>query len=70
MSTEERKQLLQLVEEECLTIKEAAVRLGINYSTAKTILQLFKKTGRIEKIENIRFGQLNINEYSCAEISE
>jgi transposase len=32
-------------------IKEAASALKINYSTAKTILQLFKKTGRIDKID-------------------
>jgi transposase len=41
-----------LVEENGLLIKEAAKNLKINYSTAKTILQLYKKTGRIEKIDN------------------
>jgi transposase len=39
------------VQDSGLLIKEAARTLGINYSTAKTILQLYKKTGRIDKID-------------------
>lgn len=40
-----------------MAIKDAATRLNINYSTAKTILQLFRKTGRIDKVEVIQFHQ-------------
>jgi predicted transcriptional regulator len=51
------------VENQGLIIKEAAASLGINYSTAKTILQLYKKTGRIDKIEtvpNMRITPVNM----------
>jgi transposase len=34
-----------------ISIKEASQILGINYSTAKTILQLFRKSGRIDRLE-------------------
>lgn len=51
VDTEQRVALLNLVERDGLIIKEAARKLQINYSTAKTILQLYKRTGRIEKID-------------------
>jgi hypothetical protein len=38
IETHKRRMLLQLVEHQGLIIKEAAERLNINYSTAKTIL--------------------------------
>ncbi|TNV85095.1 hypothetical protein FGO68_gene15180 [Halteria grandinella] len=63
IDSDQRRQLLQLVEQQGLIIKEAAATLGINYSTAKTILQLYKKTGRIDKIEtvpNMRITPVNI----------
>lgn len=34
-----------------MPIKDSADRLGMNYSTAKSILCLHKKTGRIERID-------------------
>ena len=46
-----RRRLLEMVTEEGVQIKIAAERLGLNYSTAKTILQLYRRSGRIEKIE-------------------
>lgn len=33
-----------------VSIKAAAKQLEINYSTAKTILQLYRKSGRIERL--------------------
>jgi transposase len=39
--------LIKAVEEEGLTIKEAAQNLKINYSTAKHIVKVFKRTGEI-----------------------
>ena len=33
-----------------VSIKGAAKQLQINYSTAKTILQLYRKSGRIERL--------------------
>jgi len=46
-----RRKLLHLVDSKGYIIKDAAMTLNINYSTAKTILQLYKKTGRIDKID-------------------
>ena len=51
IQSEQRRQLLCLVENDRMSIKEAAEVLGINYSTSKTILQLHRKTGRIDRIE-------------------
>jgi transposase len=34
------------VEEGIITIKEAAMKLHINYSTAKHIVKVYKKTGQ------------------------
>ncbi len=47
-----RRVLLFLVKDQNYSIKEAAIKLNMNYSTAKTILQLFRRTGRIDKIDN------------------
>ena len=38
-----------MVEGQKLTIYRASKLLKMNYATAKTILQLYKKTGRIDK---------------------
>mmetsp|Transcript_40396 Transcript_40396/g.46301 ORF Transcript_40396/g.46301 Transcript_40396/m.46301 type:complete len:363 (-) Transcript_40396:257-1345(-) len=48
-SDEIRINLLDMVFNKKITIKKAAEKLGINYSTAKTILQIYKKEGRILK---------------------
>jgi predicted transcriptional regulator len=42
-----RQQLIKAVDEEGLTIKEAAQNLKINYSTAKHIVKVYKKTGDV-----------------------
>jgi DNA-binding NarL/FixJ family response regulator len=44
---EKRQRLIKAVEEEGLTIKEAAQNLKINYSTAKHIVKVFKRTGEV-----------------------
>jgi len=44
-----------MVKDKNLSIKEAAIKLNINYSTAKTILQLYRRTGRIDKIDKQDF---------------
>lgn len=51
INSEVRRVLLVLVKDKNYSIKEAAQKLNINYSTAKTILQLFRRTGRIDKID-------------------
>lgn len=35
-------------------IREASEMAGIKYSTAKTIMQVFNKTGRIERLEDLQ----------------
>lgn len=44
---DKRQQLIKVVEEEGLTIKEAAQNLKINYSTAKHIVKVYKRTGEV-----------------------
>ncbi len=51
INSDVRRVLLYLVKDKTYSIKEAAQKLNINYSTAKTILQLFRRTGRIDKID-------------------
>ena len=41
-------ELVKVVDEEGIPIKEAAARLNINYSTAKHIIKYFKKNGIVE----------------------
>lgn len=43
-----RKQLLETIEEGQLTIKAAAQQLGINYSSAKNIVKIFRQQERID----------------------
>eukprot|EP00826_Nyctotherus_ovalis_P004708 TRINITY_DN11038_c0_g1_i7.p1 TRINITY_DN11038_c0_g1~~TRINITY_DN11038_c0_g1_i7.p1 ORF type:complete len:203 (+),score=36.83 TRINITY_DN11038_c0_g1_i7:186-794(+) len=45
-----RKQLLTIINEENLTIKAAAKRLGVNYSNAKSIFKVYKNEYRIAKL--------------------
>lgn len=40
-----------MVKDMQISIKDASQALGINYSTAKTILQLFRRSGRIDRLE-------------------
>jgi transposase len=51
---DKRQKLVKAVEEEGLTIKEAALNLKINYSTAKHIVKVFKKTGEVSTQQNIK----------------
>jgi predicted transcriptional regulator len=56
-----RQRLIKAVEEEGLTIKEAAQNLKINYSTAKHIVKVYKKTGDVStSMLNKRKSELDI----------
>lgn len=44
-----RRQLLELITIRKESIKTAAAKLGINYSTAKSVLNTFRNQGRIDK---------------------
>ena len=52
MSSEKRQRLIQLIELEKMGIKEASQRLGLNYSTAKSILRKYRHTGKILSLKN------------------
>ena len=52
IDTDLRLRLLKLVDEENMTIWQASDILNVKYSTAKTILQLFRKTGWINWMNN------------------
>lgn len=47
VDVDKRQKLIKAVEEDGLTIKEAAQSLKINYSTAKHIVKVYKRTGEI-----------------------
>ena len=47
---EQRKELLEVINTEHLTIKSAAEKLNINYPTAKNIVKLYRREQRIEKL--------------------
>ena len=47
-SLKQRLNLVKKVEEEGSSIKESALELGIAYSTAKNIINVFRKTGDIQ----------------------
>ncbi len=56
---EERHKLIDAVIGHGVGVQLAAENLGIKYSTAKTIIQIYKKTGRTERKEcRYEFGQL------------
>jgi transposase len=44
-----RKELIRLIYEEGLSIRQASLRTNIFYPTAKVINKIFQKDGRIEK---------------------
>lgn len=44
---DKRTKLIKAVEDQGLTIKEAAQTLKINYSTAKHIVKVYKRTGEL-----------------------
>ena len=43
-----REALIEKVDQEGMTIKDAAKEIGINYSTAKHIVKVYRKTGTVE----------------------
>jgi len=60
---DKRQKLIQAVEEDGLTIKEAAQNLKINYSTAKHIVKVFKRTGEVQtQIMNKRLPEREIHQ--------
>jgi transposase len=50
-SSNQRNKLIQYVVHYEMQINHAAQQLGMNYSTAKSIMHLYNRTGRIEKAQ-------------------
>lgn len=50
ISYEKRHELLSIIEHDQVTIKSAAIRLNINYSTAKNIVKIFRHEKRINTL--------------------
>lgn len=59
VTSELREMLIQKVENEGLTIKQASSSLAINYSTAKTIISIYRKSGRTARLSNPRNVQVS-----------
>ncbi len=53
-----------MVKDMRISIKEAAAFLNINYSTSKTILQLYRRTGRIDRLERKYMLQIELDRLS------
>lgn len=68
IESDTRRRLLYMVKDLKISIKEASSALQINYSTAKTILQLFRRSGRIDRLERkyLLSLQLDANEMGLA----
>lgn len=54
ISTETRRMLVKLTQEDGVSIRKASKALQIKYSTGKTLIQLYKKTGRIDRVKQQR----------------
>lgn len=52
VSSGKRQRLIQMIEIEKVGIKDASQRLGLNYSTAKSILRKYRHTGKILSLKN------------------
>ena len=49
-SDEQRVALIRLVVQMKVHVRDAALKIGMKYSTAKSILKLYENTGRIKKM--------------------
>ena len=54
ISPELRDALIQIVCCENITIKDAALRLNMKYSAAKSIIKIYRQTGRSKKLNKKR----------------
>ena len=54
ISNNQRSKLIEMVEEEGLSIKKSAKLMSYHYSTAKNILRIYRQEHRVEKIPNKR----------------
>lgn len=55
---DKRRQLLETIEQSQTTIKDAAHQLGVNYSSAKNIVKLFRQYKRVDVMKHCCGGQM------------
>ena len=58
VSDERRRELIRLIYEDQLSIRQAAIQQNISYPTAKAINRIYKHESRIEK-KKVRVRRLN-----------
>jgi transposase len=51
ISTEVRRMLIKLTINDGISIRQACNVLDIKYSTGKTLVQLYRKTGRCDRVK-------------------
>ena len=51
ISTSTRRMLIQLINEHKMSIRKASKTLNIKYSTGKTLVQLYRKTGKVDRVK-------------------
>lgn len=54
ISTDTRRALVQLVFQHNVSIRRASIYLGIKYSTGKTLVQQYRRTGNIDRVKKQR----------------
>ena len=54
ISTDTRRLLIKLTQQDGISIRKASKALCIKYSTGKTLVQLYKRTGRIDRVKQQR----------------
>jgi len=56
ISTDTRRLLIKLTMEDNVSIRKASKALQIKYSTGKTLVQLYRRTGRVDRVKSQRTG--------------
>lgn len=54
ISTEKRRALIEMIFENGISIRKASITLGLKYSTGKTLVQQYRRTGNIDRVKQQR----------------
>lgn len=58
-----RSQLIQMIEQQGTSVVVAANKLKMNYSTAKSIIRLFRKEGRIKNVKTAKVEEVPLSNF-------
>lgn len=61
ISTEVRRALIGLVFEHGVSIRRASMSLGLKYSTGKTLVQQYRRTGKIDRVKQQRVAKQHVS---------